>query len=344
MPDTNDALQSSAVEVPDNWQEALGGATASETASPDDTPETQQAEEVKAPETQPESDEQESTQTDDSSEPTKDANWAFEWAEDGEQAVLAQHVEGDTLRLTPEVLDLIRQGGMRRRGFHQKMAEVAEERKENEQLIQEGREFRKLFTDLNAQRDFLAWQESRGKAPETDEKQGEVPSFETDEDLAKYVQEQIDRGIQRGLAERDAERSDKQKAQTEAQARLDENAAALLAGEYSDLTQDEFISALKSAGESLRDLGFDPQEVCLDEGRFAKALRPHADRIRLERRIQSKDKQREATKRAAERSESASSTPARRGESGFDLSTPEGRAQALMHEYAGKEITTTRAP
>lgn len=337
MPDTNDALQSLSIEVPADWQDALGGSQSDEVTTPTETPE-QQAEEVKAPETQTEVTEDESTQTDDTTDEPTAFERAFEWADDDERAVFTQHVDGDTLKLDGEVLDLIRQVGMRRRGFHQRMREVSDQAKENESLIRDGEQFRRLFTDPQAQQEFLAWQENKGKATEP----ADVPEFETNEQLADYVRQEAQRLFEEHTAKLAAERDGRKQQQTEAQALLDRNAENLLAGEFSDLSQEEFVEAIKATGDALRELEVDPSKVCLDESKFARALRPHAERIRLTRKLQAKDKQRELTKRAAERSESASSAPQRRGESDFDLSTPAGRQMALEHQFGGKEITTLR--
>ena len=270
---------------------------------------------------------------------TPDPVEAFEWADDNERAVLAGAIEGNTLPLTPEVLEVLRRGGMMRRGFTQRMEELSEKEKDWKAQVDRARQLEELFSSQEQQDRYIQFMQN--EASTTDAPDEIDVEFSTDAEIAKYVREASRKEAERLLAERDRKRGEERKQASAAQEEFESAAHAAYQAEFSDLNEEEWQEACKSLAKSLNALGINATSTLNTPLRFASALETHAERVRLNRKVSQLNGARESAKRVDDRAVKASSAPTRvaTDTGGHDMSTREGRLAALM-EYDGEANIT----
>lgn len=227
-----------------------------------------------------------------------------------------------------------------------KLREVSAQAKDNEALIGDGQEYRKLFTDAGDRQAFLDWK--AGKAPSTAPKESvadDVDPLDLDGPgltayVAKVAREAVAAERARVQEQTTAQQTQVAEAVTTVQTNLDTIRSEFFEG----VNDDSWNAALRSARADLVRLHGD------DDARLAAALRDpadvydlmdvHVERTRRDSELEALRAEVAKNGRRVSRKVQASSTPGRRvAETEPDLSTPEGRLAAVERDAPGAWTT-----
>ncbi|MCP5065890.1 MAG: hypothetical protein GY946_04925 [bacterium] len=303
------------------------------TAEPESAPDAGEPE--TAPDAEPEKDGGEQT-----GEPSTGHEWA---SEDADLLGLAERVEsGET---TAEDIAILKSKTMTLKGFHRKMTELDKNKKELERKAADGDEYRKLFTDEAEQAKYLAWKREGGSAePKADDTPEELPEFENDAELIRYIE---DRAVDRLRAEQKADEAKelaKASEATEASQDLVERAEAMYA-RFPDTSEEEYVAACNALGAELKEDGIDPVQHLRSDDRLFKSVKKQIEVQSLRARLESLEGKSRTATRKADRSIHASS-PA--GTSlpppEIDMSTAAGRLEATKRDLPGAWQDSSGAP
>lgn len=265
---------------------------------------------------------------------------AIEWIPDEQRDRLLSSYNEDDDTFTISKDDLakdgwLRQGFMRRKGFHEGMEKNAQVRKDQDALLRDGENWRQLMGDDAVAADFLAWRETQntGATPVA------VPEFESDAELAAYSIEQAKLQLRQ---EDEAARVAEQRQQADAEA-ISANFMSLAEATQQELglSDDEFTAACDTLNTNIRAKGQLPWEVLTDKATFADAL---SEPLKTARTMSEVEKLREEisvlrneqSKSANARTANASSPKGGSTKTSEEYpDTPEGRALRTLQDQLG---------
>lgn len=257
----------------------------------------------------------------------------FEWAPEELKTSL---VEGKSAgALTQAALDKIKSNYMKARGFDKGMRDNAATRKDNEGLIADGENFRKLMESDQMRADWVAFLEAKEQPAEET-----IPEFETDAELAQYTLEKSEKAVE-GAVQAEMDRrfvEPQQKADT--LVRLAEEHMESLG----DVPPDVFNKALELMNAEIRGGNELPWDVLTDSDVFSRRVGPHLQVAQLTAELDALRSQHDVSQNEKAKSEaagaaSATSPPGRSTVTPTTYpDTPAGRAEKTLAELGNATI------